>query len=229
MSNLPTAPEADRVVDVVLPCLNEAGALPWVLSRFPPGFRPIVADNGSTDGSGEVAHRYGARVVQIPLRGFGAACHTGVEAATSEVVCVMDADASLDPADLPRVTSPILTGQADLVLGRRRPTGWRAWPPHARAANLVLARELRRRTGAPLRDLGVMRAFRRGPLLQLGLVDRRFGYPLEMVTRAAAAGWRVVEVDVGYSPRIGRSKVTGTLRGTVRATRDMRRVLRADG
>lgn len=212
-------------MDVILPCLDEVGALPWVLSRMPAGFRPIVADNGSTDGSARVASEYGATVVSVPQRGFGAACHAGLEAATSEVVCFMDADASLDPRQLPLVAQPVTPGEADLVLGRRRPTSFSAWPPHARLANAVLAHELRRRAGIALRDLGPMRAVRRRALLDLGLADRRFGYPLQMVTLGAAAGWRIREVDVDYLPRKGRSKVTGTVRGTARAVRDMRAVL----
>lgn len=216
---------ATHQIDVVLPCLNEAGALPWVLSRIPVGYRAIVADNGSTDGSGDIAADYGATVVRVPDGGFGAACATGLEATATDVVCIMDADASLDPAQLPEVAGPIRCGRADLVLGRRRPTERGAWPPHARAANSVLAWQLRRRAGYRLHDLGPMRAARREALLSLQLTDRQFGYPLQMVTAAAARGWRVQEVDVGYRPRVGTSKVTGTVRGTLRAVRDMRRVL----
>jgi glycosyltransferase involved in cell wall biosynthesis len=213
--------------DVVLPCLDEAGALPWVLSRLPAGYRAIVADNGSTDGSARIAADCGAHVVHVPQRGFGAAAHAGLEAATDDVVCFCDADASMDPAQLPRVAEPVLAGRADLVLGRRRPTGRGAWPPHARIANAALVLLLRRRTGLALRDLGPMRAAHRDALLGLGLTDRRFGYPLEMVTAAADAGWRVREVDVDYALRTegSRSKVTGTVLGTVRTIRDMRGVL----
>jgi hypothetical protein len=121
----------------------------------------------------------------------------------------------------------VRAGQADLVLGRRRPQGRGAWPAHARAGNLALARMLRRRTGLRLHDLGPLRAAHRTPLLALGLTDRRSGYPLEMVVRAADAGWRVTEHDVPYLPRTGTSKVTGTWRGTWQAVRDMRRVLAA--
>jgi glycosyltransferase involved in cell wall biosynthesis len=212
-------------IDVVLPCLNEAGALPWVLSRMPAGYRPIVADNGSDDDSAAIAAVYGARVVRVPQRGFGAACHAGLLEASSDVVCVMDADASFDPGDLPAVADPVLTGEADLMLGRRSVQGKGAWPWHARIGNRVLAAELRRRVGIPIRDLGPMRAARREALLALSLSDRRFGYPLEMVVRAAEAGWRIAETDVPYYPRTGKSKVTGTLGGTVRTVRDMRRVL----
>jgi glycosyltransferase involved in cell wall biosynthesis len=211
--------------DVVLPVLDEREALPWVLNRMPDGFDPIVVDNGSTDGSGALAAELGARVVREPRRGFGAACWAGLAAATDDVVCFMDCDGSLDPRELERVAGPVLAGGADLLLGARRPEAG-AWPLHARLANGALARELRRRTGAPVRDLGPMRAARRVPLLELGIVDRRFGWPLEMVIRAAAAGWRIAEVPVSYRARAGRSKVTGTVRGTVRAVRDMAAVLR---
>lgn len=212
--------------DVVLPCLDEAAALPWVLSRLPDGYRAIVADNGSTDGSPDIAADLGATVVVEPRRGFGAACWAGLAAATDDVVCFMDCDGSLDPIDLPRVASPVLRRDADLVLGARRRTSRRAWPVHARAGNAYLARQLRRRTGHQLTDLGPMRAAHRAPLLALGLTDRRSGWPLEMVLRADAAGWRILEVPVDYSPRTGRSKVTGTVRGTARAVRDLSAVLR---
>jgi glycosyltransferase involved in cell wall biosynthesis len=212
------------VTDVILPVLDEARALPWVLTRMPPAHRPIVVDNGSRDGSAEVARAQGALVVDEPARGFGAACWTGLQAATAEVVCFMDADASLDPLELPRVSGRVLDGDADLVLGARVADRG-AWPAHARVANRLLARELRRRSGAPLTDLGPMRAARRTALLDLGIADRRFGWPLEMVLRAAAAGWRIDEVAVSYRPRVGRSKVTGTVRGTARAVSDMARVL----
>jgi glycosyltransferase involved in cell wall biosynthesis len=212
-------------IDVVLPCLNEAGALPWVLSRMPNGYRPIVADNGSTDGSAAVAAAYGAHVVYVPRRGFGAACHAGLLAASSDIVCVMDADASFDPSDLPRVADPVAAGEVDLMLGWRTTKGNGAWPLHARIGNRVLAAELRRRIGVHVHDLGPMRAARRTDLLALALEDRRFGYPLEMVVRAAEAGWRIQETTVPYYPRTGKSKVTGTVRGTARAVRDMRRVL----
>ncbi|GAB2942244.1 glycosyltransferase family 2 protein [Nonomuraea fastidiosa] len=212
-------------VDVILPCLNEEAALAWVLERMPGGYRPIVVDNGSTDRSPQIAAELGAEVVREPVRGFGSACHAGLLAASAEVVCFMDADASLDPGQLHRVAAPVLGGESDLVLGRRVPGAAGAWPVHARLGNAVLAGILRRHTGAPLHDLGPMRAARRAALLSLGLADRRFGYPLEMVLRAAAAGWRIGEVEVDYLPRKGRSKVTGTLRGTLNAIADMRRVM----
>jgi glycosyltransferase involved in cell wall biosynthesis len=213
------------VPDVVLPVLDEAAALPGVLARIPAGYRPLVVDNGSTDGSAGVARSLGADVISEPRRGFGAACFAGLAAASDDVVCFMDCDGSLDPAELPAVAVPVIEGGADLVLGARR-AGRGAWPLHARLGNRLVALEVRRRTGVALADLGPMRAARREALLDLGIADRRFGWPLEMVLRAGRAGWRIAEVPVGYHPRLGRSKVTGTVQGTLRTVLDMGRVLR---
>ncbi|MET7289335.1 glycosyltransferase family 2 protein [Streptomyces sp. NPDC005573] len=220
-----SSPSSTTGVDVVLPCLDEAEALPWVLERIPAGWTALVVDNGSTDGSAEIARSLGATVVHEPRRGFGAACHAGLTAATADIVCFCDCDASLDPALLLPFVQEVSAGEAELVLGRRRAHGRGAWPAHARAGNLALSWLLRRRTGLRLHDLGPLRAARREALLALGLDDRRSGYPLQMVMRAADAGWRVTEHDVPYLPRTGASKVTGTWRGTWQAVRDMSRVL----
>ena len=209
---------------VVLPVLDEAQALPWVLARMPLGYTPIVVDNGSTDGSAQIAERLGVRVVHEPQRGFGAACYAGLVAATDDVVCFMDCDASLDPRDLLRVADPVCGGHVELMLGARLAQRG-AMAAHVRLANRALTLELRRRSGVTLRDLGPMRAAPRAALLELGIEDRRFGWPLEMVLRAAAQGWRIAEVGVPYRARSGRSKVTGTVRGTARAVRDMAGVL----
>jgi glycosyltransferase involved in cell wall biosynthesis len=213
--------------DVVIPVLDEAAALPALLAAMPSGYRPVIVDNGSTDGSGQIAADLGAQVVTEPRRGFGAACWAGLMAAdaTDGVVCFMDGDGSLDPADLLRVAEAVLAGASDLVLGARQPVGSGAWQVHARLANAVIAAEVRRRTGYCLRDLGPMRAARADELRSLDIRDRRFGWPLEMVLRAAHADWRVSEVPVAYRARTGRSKVTGTVGGTARAVRDMSRVL----
>lgn len=209
------------VIEVILPALDEAEAIPGVLAAMPSGFAALVVDNGSRDGSAAVAASCGARVVREPQRGFGAACFAGLQAAGSEVICFMDCDGSLDPGELHRVVDPVLAGTADLCLGARMAVPG-AWPWHARFANRVLASELRRRTGAALTDLGPMRAARRQALLALRLQDRRSGWPLEMVLRAAAESWRISEVGVTYRARSGgRSKVSGSVRGTVRAVRDM--------
>jgi glycosyltransferase involved in cell wall biosynthesis len=213
------------VPDVVLPVLDEATAIPWVLGRMPDGYRAIVVDNGSSDGSAAIAEQLGALVVVAPVRGFGSACWAGLVAATADIVCFMDCDGSLDPADLPRVVDAVAGGRADLVLGARQAERG-AWPVHARAANRVLARILRARRGIALTDLGPMRATRRADLLALGVVDRGSGWPLEMVLRASSAGWRIEEVPIPYAARVGRSKVTGTVRGTVNAVRAMARQLR---
>ncbi|HEY5332443.1 MAG TPA: glycosyltransferase family 2 protein [Solirubrobacterales bacterium] len=202
--------------DVILPVLDEAAAIPGVLAAMPDGYRAIVVDNGSTDGSGAIAAGLFAEVVVEPTRGFGAA--------NSEVVCFMDCDGSLDPADLPAVVA-LLDQGADLAIGARQAARG-AWPVHARIANRVLARELRRRTGVALEDIGPMRAARRLPLLKLDLRDRRSGWPLEMVVKAVAAGWSVVDTPIPYAERQGRSKVTGTVRGTIQTIGDMGAILR---
>jgi glycosyltransferase involved in cell wall biosynthesis len=211
-------------VDVILPALDEEAAIEAVLGRVPAGYRAIVVDNGSVDRTAELAGRAGAVVVVEERRGFGAACWAGLRAAEAEIVCFMDADGSLDAAELPRVVQPVAAGRADLVLGARCPARG-AWPIHARIANRLLALELRRRLGIRLLDLGPMRAARRQALLDLGLEDRRSGWPLEMVILACRSHWRIEEVTVAYAPRVGRSKVTGTVRGTAQAVRDMRKVL----
>lgn len=210
--------------DVVLPVLDEAEAIPWVLDRMPDGYSPLVVDNGSSDGSAEIAAGLGALVVRENRRGFGAACWAGLQAASDDLVCFMDCDGSLDPQDLPSVVSPLISGEADLVIGARAARHG-TWPLHARLANRYLAGTVRRRTGIRLSDLGPMRAARRRDILRLGLLDRRSGWPLEMVLAAARRGWRIAEVTVPYRARAGRSKVTGTILGTVQAIRDMSRVL----
>ncbi|MEU1587084.1 glycosyltransferase family 2 protein [Micromonospora sp. NPDC005710] len=216
-------------IDVVLPCLDEAAALPAVLSALPPGFRAIVVDNGSTDGSPVVAAEYGARVVHEPRRGYGAAVHAGLLAAEADLVGVLDADGSFDPAELPRLVAAVREGRADLAVGRRRPVSADAWPWHARTGNALVAALLRRR-GVPVYDISPIRVAGRAALLGLGVTDRAFGYPLELLLRAAGAGWRILELDVAYAPRAAgtSSKVSGSVRGTWRATRDFAGVLRAD-
>jgi glycosyltransferase involved in cell wall biosynthesis len=215
-----------NAVDVVLPCLDEAAALPGVLAALPAGYRAIVVDNGSTDGSPEVAAAHGATVVHEPRRGYGAAVHTGLSHASTDIVCFLDADGSLDPAELAPLVAAVERG-ANLAAGRRVPVARGVWPWHARAGNHVLAALLRRR-GLPVSDIAPARAVRRTDLLALDVRDRAFGYPLELLVRAAAAGWTVVEHDVAYRPRAEgtRSKVSGSVRGTLRAARDMAGVLR---
>jgi glycosyltransferase involved in cell wall biosynthesis len=211
-------------LDVVLPCLDEAQALPVVLAQLPDGVRAIVVDNGSTDGSIDVARDLGAHVVSQSRRGYGAACHRGLEEATAEFVAFCDCDASFDLADLTRLWDVVAGGGAELVMGRRVAVG-SAWPLHARLANRVLSVPISLAAKHRLHDIGPMRLARRQPLLDLDLADRRSGYPLETVLKAARAGWRIRELEVQYRPRIGKSKVTGTVRGTARAIGDMTKVL----
>lgn len=213
------------LVTVVLPCVNEAESLPGVLAAIPAGYRPLVVDNNSTDDTAAVAHRLGADVVAEARPGYGAAVHAGVVAATTPVVAVLDADGSLDPAELPALITA-LDGGADLVIGRRRPVPGLSWPWHARLGTAAVCWRLRRRHGLPVHDIAPMRVVRRDALLRLGVTDRRSGYPLELLVRAAAAGWHVVERDVAYGPRTGgTSKVSGSLRGSVVAAIDFWRVI----
>jgi glycosyltransferase involved in cell wall biosynthesis len=210
-------------VTVILPALNEAAALPVALASFPPEVDLLVVDNGSTDQTAAVAATHGARVVREPRRGFGAACWAGVQAAPGEVLVFADADGSLDGADLPAVAGPVLRGEADLVIGsrmaRREPGAMSAL---AVVENRILGLACRLLFRVPLSDLGPFRAIRRDRLLALGMTDRGSGWPLEMIGRAAAAGLRVVEVPVRYRSRAGgRSKVSGSVGGTVRAVTAM--------
>ncbi len=212
-------------VDVVFPALNEAAGLAKILPLLPSGYRAIVVDNGSTDATCSVAESHGALVVSASQRGFGAACWAGLQAATADVIAFCDADGSFDTGQLPIVCDPVLAGVADLVLGRRIAQAG-AWPLHARVANWYLSRIIRRRTGLSLHDLGPMRAMRRDSLVRLAMTDRRSGWPLEMVLRSHRRGDRILEVDVSYAPRLGKSKVTGTVRGTLTAVKDMSRIFR---
>jgi glycosyltransferase involved in cell wall biosynthesis len=220
-------PDLPLSCDVVIPCRDEAPALPGLLAALPEGFRAVVVDNGSRDGTGEVARGCGAVVVDEPRPGYGAAVHAGLLAASAPLVAVMDGDGSMDPADLVRLHGLVARGEADLAVGRRRPTRRGVWPWHARVGNYVVLWWLRRRLGLSVHDIAPMRVGWREGLLDLGVEDRRFGYPVELLQRAARARWRLVERDIGYHPRAEgtRSKVSGSVVGTLRAARDFTRVL----
>jgi glycosyltransferase involved in cell wall biosynthesis len=214
-----------RRVCVILPALDEADALPVALASFPAGVDLLVVDNGSTDATAAVAAAHGAKVVHEGRRGFGSACWAGVQATPgAEVVVFADADGSFDGADLPAVAGPVLTGDADLVVGSRL-RGDRERGAMSRLAvveNRLLAAACRTLFGVPVTDLGPFRAIRRDTLLALGIVDRGQGWPLEMIGRAGRAGLRVAEVPVRYRRRAGgRSKVAGSLPGTLRAVAAM--------
>lgn len=213
--------------DLILPCKDEAAALPNLLGRVPSGLSVIVVDNGSVDGTAQVARRHGARVVHEPRPGYGAAVHAGVMASTAEFVAVIDGDGSLDPSEVPSLLQLVRSGAATMAVGRRRPVHRGVWPWHARAGNAAVLWWLRRRTGTLLRDIAPVRVCRRSDLLGLNVLDRRFGYPVELLVRGQAAGWLVVERDVSYGPRAAgtRSKVSGSLAGSLRTARDFARVL----
>lgn len=222
------APEhsAPSDITVVIPCRNEAEALPGVLAAVPAGYRTVVVDNGSTDTTATVAAEHGARVVAEERPGYGAAVQAGIAAAETELVAVLDGDGSMDPGELPGLVRAVRTG-ADLAVGRRRPTDRGTWPWHTRLGNRVVAGRLRRRYGLPVHDIGAMRVARRDRLESLGRLHDRFGYPLELLVRAAASGWVVREIDISYRPRTGgKSKISGSARGSLRATRDFLSVLR---
>lgn len=212
-------------VTVVLPCLDEAASLPGVLTAIPHGYRALVVDNNSTDGTAEVARSHGATVVAEKTPGYGAAVHVGVVAATTPIVAVLDGDGSLDPRDLPPLVADVEAG-ADMAIGRRRPTPGLKWPWHARLGTAAVSWRLRQRHGLQVHDIAPMRVARRDALLALGVVDRRSGYPLELLVRAAQAGWSVTERDVDYGPRTGgTSKVSGSVRGSAIAAWDFWRAI----
>ena len=212
-------------VTVVLPCLNEAASLPAVLADMPAGYVPLVVDNNSTDGTADVARRCGAQVVAETQPGYGAAVHAGIVAASTPVVAVLDGDGSMDPGDLPGLVAELDRG-ADMAVGRRRPAAGVRWPWHARLGNGAVCWRLRSRHGLDVHDIAPMRVARRDAVLALGVTDRRSGYPLELLVRAAAAGWRVVEHDVAYGARTGgKSKLSGSVRCSFTAALDFWRAI----
>jgi glycosyltransferase involved in cell wall biosynthesis len=215
----------DCRVTVILPCLNESESLPGVLAALPDGYVALVVDNNSTDDTADVAIRCGARVVAEAQPGYGAAVHAGIEAAETSIVAVIDGDGSLDPGDLPALVSELDRG-ADMAVGRRRPRPGVGWPWHARLGTAAVSWRLRTRHRMPVHDIAPMRVAKRADVLALGVTDRRSGYPLELLVLAAAAGWRVVELDVAYGPRTGgKSKVSGSVRGSVHAGLDFWRAI----
>jgi len=212
-------------VTVVLPCLNEQHSLPGVLAAIPNGYTALVVDNNSTDDTAAVARAHGATVVHEARPGYGSAVHAGVVAAQTPIVAVLDGDGSLDPAELPSMVAELDHG-ADMVIGRRRAAPGVGWPWHARLGTAAVCWRLRQRYRLPVHDIAPMRVARRDALLGLGVTDRRSGYPLELLVRAARADWRVVERDVRYGSRTaGKSKVSGSLRGSVIAALDFWRAI----
>lgn len=224
----PPDDDVETTVDIIFPCLNERAALPAVFEAVPAQYQIILVDNGSTDASGDLARQLGAIVVIEQRKGYGAAVHAGLIAATSAVVAVMDCDGSLDPAQLPALVAAVVQGKCDLATGRRRPTQTRSWPWHARLGNRLLAIVLSSSVrNLSVTDLGPVRVGRRLDLLALKVTDRRSGYPVETLIKAAKAGWRIKEFDLTYRRRTAgtKSKVSGSIRGTIIATWDILRIV----
>jgi glycosyltransferase involved in cell wall biosynthesis len=211
---------------IIIPARNEEVPLPGVIAEIPPGVadQVIVVDNGSTDRTADVAQQAEAVVVQESQAGYGHACAAGVRAAGAqgaEVLVFLDADGSFDPGQIPDLLAPIEAGRADLVLGSRPAGGMEpgAMPPHARFGNWLIARLMRLLYGLRVTDLGPYRAIRVGLLVELDMQEMTYGWPTEMMVKAARQDARVVEVPVQYRVRRGgRSKVSGTVRGTILAT-----------
>lgn len=209
-------------VALVIPALNEAGAIGTVIAAVPPRVvdRVIVVDNGSIDDTAGAARAAGAHVVVEPRRGYGYACWAGTLAAEGvDVVAFLDGDGSFDPGELPRLLAPLHADRADLVLGSRTLDGVaRAILPHARFGNWLASTLIRRLYGLHVTDLGPMRAIRRDLLLSLAMQEMLYGWPTEMIIKTARREARIVEVSVSYRARVaGQSKVSGTLKGSARA------------
>lgn len=210
-------------VTLIIPALNEAGCIGPLLGELPTGLvqQVVVVDNGSTDDTAGAARRAGAQVVREPRRGYGFACAAGVAAAHGNVLAFMDGDGSFVPAELGTLLAPIAAGTADLTLGTRMRRGMvpGAMPPHQRVGNQLVAGLTRRLYSIELTDLGPFRAIRRDLLESLHMREQTYGWPIEMIVKAARQHARIVEQPVSYRPRMaGQSKVGGTVRGTVLAT-----------
>jgi glycosyltransferase involved in cell wall biosynthesis len=209
-------------VSVVIPTHNEAQSIGRVLADLPADLvtEVLVVDSNSSDGTPEIASRMGARVLHEPRRGYGRACLTGLAAASSpDIVVFLDGDYSDRPNELPLLLAPILEGRADITIGSRlgKHSISGALPWHAAFGNRLAAFMIRVLYGLAISDLGPFRAARADVLHRLELQEQTYGWAVEMILKGALSGFRIVEVPVSYYPRIGKSKISGTLRGTVGA------------
>lgn len=209
-------------VSVIIPTHNEAQAIGRVLADLPRDLvtEVLVVDSNSTDGTPEIAEKFGARVLREPRRGYGRACLTGLAAASApDIVVFLDGDYSDRPDELPLLLAPIIEGRADITLGSRlaKQNDRDALPWHSVFGNRLAAAMIRVLYGQQISDLGPFRAARTEVLRQLALQEVTYGWAVEMILKGALGGFRIVEVPVSYYPRIGKSKISGTLRGTVGA------------
>ncbi len=209
-------------VSVIIPTRNEASAISQVLADLPADIvsEVLVVDGNSTDGTAEIAAKMGARVIHEPRRGYGRACLTGLaSASTPDIVVFLDGDYSDRPAELPLLLAPIIEGRADITLGSRlveqRTPG--ALPWHSVFGNSLAASLIRLLYGLKITDLGPFRAASADVLRVLALEETTYGWAVEMILKGTLAGFRIVEVSVSYYPRIGKSKISGTVKGTLGA------------
>ena len=210
-------------VSVVIPTRNEAQAIARVLADLPSDqvTEVIVVDNNSTDGTAEIAARLGAQVICEPRRGYGQACLTGIAYTHApDVLVFLDGDYSDRPAELPLLLAPIAGDRADITIGSRLagPRVAGALPWHARFGNWLAAGLIRNLYGPKISDLGPFRAVRADVLRAVDLEETTYGWAVELILKGATQGFRIVEVPVSYHPRIGKSKISGTFRGTLGAS-----------
>lgn len=209
-------------VSVIIPTHNEAQAIGRVLADLPPEFTTevIVVDSNSSDGTPEIAAGLGARVIKEPRRGYGRACLTGLANTNNpDVVVFLDGDYSDRPSELPILLAPIVEGRADITLGSRlrKASNRRALPWHQSFGNQFAASLIGLLYGVKISDLGPFRAGRAEVFRALALEEATYGWAVEMILKGAVAGYRIVEVPVSYYPRIGKSKISGTVKGTLGA------------
>ncbi|MFQ5962101.1 MAG: glycosyltransferase family 2 protein [Candidatus Methylomirabilales bacterium] len=208
-------------ITVIIPALNEEEAIGTVVTEVPRDLASeiIVVDNGSTDRTADVAIAAGAKVIREPMRGYGAACLTGAMAAHNDILVFLDGDRSDDPREMPVVLAPLLDGQADLVIGSRTAgfTEKGALTSQQRFGNRLVTWVVRLLYGVTLTDIGPFRSIRASVLRDLGMEHKTYGWPVEMVVKAAKKGYRVMNVPVSCRKRIGVSKVAGTMKGSILA------------
>ncbi len=208
---------------IIIPTYNEAESIAYVIGKIPDRARYeiLVVDGGSGDETVALASASGAQVISEPRRGYGQACMTGLMQSTGEIVVFLDADGADDPTQIPELIAPLEQNQADMVLGSRLAgkihSG--AMPWHQHFGNWFSAGLIRLLYRLPVTDLSPFRAVRRDKLLALGMTEMTYGWPTEMIAKAARKSWRTVEIPVNYFPRYGgESKISGTVRGTILAT-----------